>query len=147
VKPRVNLYFVQETMRQLSIKTAVTALNYISAHPGQNRKYDALIRDCCRSHLETLRSAVRDQKNHFTDLDSRPDLLVKTLANYDHALAGQKGDDVTFRMLKLLEIIRLAPEIAYLASPVADNMELLHLRRNAREIDRGIRDILQEKPG
>lgn len=150
-KPRVNPRFVQETMRQLSIKTAVTALHHISANPEQSRKYDTLIRDCCHSHVETLRNAVRDQQNYLLEMDlPRPDLLIKTLANYsadNHALIGQKGDDVTFRMLKLLEIIRLAPEIAYLASPAADNMELIDLRWNAREIDRGIRDILQEKPG
>ncbi|MBI2234053.1 MAG: hypothetical protein HYU57_03485, partial [Micavibrio aeruginosavorus] len=144
----VNPHFKDINLSRVSRMIAATTLYHISTDPEQSAKHEALIRDCCTSDLERLRHEALDR--HFYALQTsadHQDMLLGTLFNYmdtDHAPIGKKGDAATFRGLKQLELIQLAPEIAFLASPAENSPMLAKLRQNARKVDEGVRNILQK---
>lgn len=144
----VNPDFKDIRLSHVSRTIAATTLHHISTDPEQSAKHEALIRDCCTSGLEKLRHEVRDHHLYAQRAIADPHyMLLGTLLNYedtDHAPIGREGDAATFRHLKQLELIQLAPEIAFLASPAENSPPLARLRQNAREVDEGIRNILQK---
>lgn len=139
--------FRESSLTRASRKIAATTLYHISADPEQSVKHEALIRDCCTSSLETLRHEARGTRAFAQRTANRQEMLLGTLSNYEganHAPIGKKGDAATFRDLKRLELIQLAPEIAFLASPAENSPQLAKLRQNARKVDEGVRNILQK---
>ena len=129
-------------LRDLKDEITRATLNLFCVDPALYMKNKLLIEDTCNAVAADLHQHVRD---YSASSDKKQDLFIATLANYerdDASLFGAKT--LPLPALKKLEIIDLAPEIAYLVSPHRQDQQLSALRDNADIIDRGICTILNQ---
>ncbi len=119
----------------------------------KNAKYTAPYRDLLpvafQDYIHTMEEGLEPSRDFsarlkIKDRESDDSMLDKTLINYalsGHSLLDMERDS-PYIVAKRLQIIKMAPEIAFLASPEESNPALVKLHKNAEALDEGIIGIL-----
>jgi len=131
-------------LRDLNDEITRTMLNLFCLDPALRDKNDSLIKDSCTATAAELH---RRTKSHAVPTDRKQKLFMQTLINYEEngsSLFTDSGDDLSLAGLNKLEIVGLAPDVTYLASPHEKNSALTALRKTVETVDLGICTILNQ---
>lgn len=127
---------------EMAHAVATETLLHIVNTPSLRVKYATLLTACCAYEIDILRRNVDNADKYWEKLDiQHPTNLIKTLKNY-----RDDGSDIltmkTADAAQLIRLIRLGPDIAFLASPPDHNQELKSIGRNTYGIDMNIRRLI-----
>ncbi len=142
--PEYRRNFILNEMRNTREQTVTTLFRVVQAYLHGNPFEDDFQDNIHRLgiiHFDGLRRQA-DSIDHQSDPHS---LAYQTARNYKAAgydILGPEGTAPNWRQIKMWDLIRTLPMIAYMGSPAADDEHLSQMHRISETVDRGVVNIV-----
>lgn len=146
--PEYRRIFVMNEMRKTRQQTVATLFRVVQSYLHRHSDDEDFEQNVHRLGLLHF-DGLRRQANKIGNETDQHGLAYQTARNYKaagHDILGPEGIAPSWRQIKMWDLIRTLPMIAYMGSPAADDGPLSRMHRISETVDRAVVNIVGGLP-